>query len=299
MKPHFELRRVRDFGENISDTFTFIKENFKPLMKPLLVICGFFILLNTVAYANMQADAIENAVDSMNNNVPNNVFGYQNRGINQMVGVGLFYLCFFFFIMSIFIVTYSYIAIYKDKTDDEKPTLLEVWGYFKYYFFRSLGSYFVVTLLTIAGCFLCLLPGIYLGVVFSLLLPIIIMENGSFGHAFNKCFQLIKGNWWITFGIVVVVSIIISIAGAIISMPVTILMVTKMFLKWDFVMFPLLLIFGLLINVFYLSYSVMAVSTALCYFSYEEQKEGTGILNRINTLGEKGPDTSHLPTEEY
>ncbi|MBE9586707.1 glycerophosphoryl diester phosphodiesterase membrane domain-containing protein [Mucilaginibacter sp. JRF] len=300
MKPHFELRRVRDFGENISDSFTFFKDHFKALMKPLLVICGFFILINTIAYANMQTAAIDNAVDTMNGQTtPDNVFSVQNRLTSQFLGMGIFYVCFTFFVLSIFLVTYSYVAIYNDKTDGEKPTLLEVWGYFKYYFFRALGGSIVITLLTIAGMFLCLIPGIYLSVVFSLFLPIMVMENGSFSHAFNKCFQLIKSNWWITFGIIIVVSIMLSIAGAIVSLPVSGLMLSKMFLKMDLPTFPILLFFSLLVSIFYLAYSLMAISISLCYFSYEEQKEGTGILNRINNLGEKGPDTAHQPEEEY
>lgn len=296
MKPHFELRRVRDFGETISDTFTFIRENFKALIKPLLVICGFFILINTITLANLYAGMTEAKMQETSR--PSNVFASQ-YGDNYFINLLINYTSLFLFATSIFIVTYCYIAVYKDKTDGEKPTLVEVWGYFKYYFFRSIGSYFVVTLLSIAGCFLCLLPGIYLFVVFGLILPIIIMENGSFGHAFNKCFQLIKGNWWMTFGIIFVLSLIISFSGAIVSVPMGIVIAAKTLLQLDFLMYPILLVLSLLLSLIYLSYSLMAIAMSLCYFSFEEQKEGTGILSRINTLGEKGPDTTHQPEEEY
>jgi hypothetical protein len=33
-----QLRRVRDLGQNISDTFTFLKENWKPLYSAIGVV---------------------------------------------------------------------------------------------------------------------------------------------------------------------------------------------------------------------------------------------------------------------
>ena len=38
-----EFRKVRDFGEVISDTFLFMKQNFKPLFKAFFYLCGFFL----------------------------------------------------------------------------------------------------------------------------------------------------------------------------------------------------------------------------------------------------------------
>src|SRR3954469_20272020 len=51
MKQPIELRRVRDFGQVINDSFTFLKENFKPLFKSLFIICGFFLVLGTITTA--------------------------------------------------------------------------------------------------------------------------------------------------------------------------------------------------------------------------------------------------------
>lgn len=299
MKPHFELRRVRDFGEIISDSFTFFKDNFKTLMKPLLVICGFFILIGTFAYTFMQSNLFEGISQTAGGPVRNNTFENPLWTTNYLGGMLLFYFIFAFYLISIFIVTYSYIAIYLEKPENEKPSVIEVWGYYKYYFWRILGSSIVCILITAIGSVLCLLPGIYIGTVLSLAMPIIIFENASFGFAFNKSFTLIKGNWWLTFGTMFIISLIIGFGSYFVNAPMIILTVTKMLLKWDFWIFPLLLICGLLVNVFYLAYSLMAIATSMCYFSYCEQKEGTGLMNRIDMLGKTGDDNSHLPTEEY
>src|SRR4051812_7618895 len=39
-----QLRKIRDFGENINDTFLFIRQNFKPLMKSFFAISAIFMI---------------------------------------------------------------------------------------------------------------------------------------------------------------------------------------------------------------------------------------------------------------
>src|SRR6201996_2728480 len=44
MTTNIELAKPRDFGEIINDTFLFVRQNFKPLMKYFFIFCGFFVL---------------------------------------------------------------------------------------------------------------------------------------------------------------------------------------------------------------------------------------------------------------
>ncbi|GAA4330775.1 hypothetical protein GCM10023149_36190 [Mucilaginibacter gynuensis] len=295
MTPKFELRSIRDFGQIISDSFTFLKDNFKPLFIPLIVICGAFTLLGTVAYSFMQMGMM-NMMDIKNQPNPN-VF---RSGIfnDYFLGMGLYYVAVGLYYFLIFLVTFSYIAVYREKKEQEKPTLEEVWGYVKYYFLRCIGSSFLLILLTIVGFVLCVIPGIYVSTVFALAMPIMIFENTSFSFAFSKCFKLISNNWWMTFGIIFVVSLIIGFAAGIASLPITLITVLKLFLVLKSFTTPLLVFFAFLVNVMYLSYSLLAIALSLCYFSYTERQEGTGLLDRINNLG-KDDDASHLPTEQY
>ena len=42
------------------------------------------------------------------------------------------------------------------------------------------------------------------------------------------------------------------------------------------------------------------ITVAICYFSLTEQKDNTGLLDRINNLGNTNPDTlDPLSPEEY
>ena len=88
------------------------------------------------------------------------------------------------------------------------------------YALRRLHSVILVTLLIgLAagfGALLCLLPGIYFGVAFSLGVPVLLTEGKRGRKALGRSRALVKGFWWRVFGITVLGYILSSIiAGAI------------------------------------------------------------------------------------
>lgn len=200
--------------------------------------------------------------------------------------------------LSIYLVTLCYISVYLEKKDG-KPTLAEVWGYFKYYFLRILGSGFLITLLFIVGFLLCVLPGIYIITVMYLVFPIIVMENTSFGYAFNKSFTLIKDNWWMVFGIQFVIALIVGILSSFASVPLSIIVAAKTLLSLKSFAVPLIILFSLIQNILMLAYCLSGIAIAMCYFSLSEQKEGLGILSRIDAFGKKTDNSTDLPAELY
>jgi hypothetical protein len=292
MKQPIELRRVRDFGQIINDSFTFLKENFKPLFKYLLIICGFFILISTVStvftYMNMTT--------MMNLNV--NAYDAARKPFEYIISALISALILVVTQAFIHLVTLSYISVYLQK-NNTTPTLAEVWGYFKYYFFRVLGSSIIIFFLFVIGFILCFIPGIYLTPILSLIIPIIVIENSSFRHAFNKSFVLIKDNWWLVFGVLFITSLIVGVAGSIVSIPISSITIGSKFISLKSITFPVIVLFSVLRNILLLAYVLPAIAVCLCYFSLDEQKEGTGLLGRIDKLGKSNDDQSTLPTEEY
>ncbi len=292
MQPKIELAKTRDFGEIINDTFTFISQNWKPLLKSFAIICGFFIVANLVV-ALLQQQKMIGAMQDF----PNNTARFSM--LSRMFSVTYFLNIVFGLlnVTAISLVPLSFIALYKEK-GNVAPETEEVWAYFKHYFFRALGSYFVVGICLVVGFILCIVPGLYLLPILSLVLPIIVLENTSLGFAWSKSFQLIKENWWQIFGAIVVIWIITYAATLLFVFPVTMFTVGTMFLsKVHPTSFALMLttIISALCHVFLILPSITA---ALCYFSLNEQKEGTGLMGRINNFGNNDPDAG-LPKEEY
>ena len=76
--PAIELSKTRDFGEAISDSFLFVRQNLKLLLSAFFIFCGFFLLAGTVIgimqqmkasmmpeglYANMSAQDLANLLE--------------------------------------------------------------------------------------------------------------------------------------------------------------------------------------------------------------------------------------------
>lgn len=294
MKQQLELRRIRDFGEIINDTFTFLKENFKPLFKALFIICGIFILAGGASTALTQLGAIGMATAKLDPTTYGNKTQFLGYFVTAMISTVILMFAQF----SIYLVTLCYISVYLEKKG-ETPTFAEIWGYYKYYFLRILGGGVLIFILFGIGLVLCVIPGLYLMPPLYLIFPIIVMENTSFSYGFNKSFSLIRDNWWMVFGLIIVMSLIVGVLGALVNIPIQLITTAQLFLSLKSFTTPVIIILSVLKNVIMLTYTLPAIALTMCYFSLSEQKDGTGILGRIDTFGKKPDTETDLPSEQY
>lgn len=283
MDEKIELKKVRTFGEIIEDSIQFFKQNWKPLLRAYLFICGFFWLTSLVV-------SIFNQVQ---------VFDHQAKG--ETVFSLTYFLSSIYEMISFLVITLTilcFIALYKEK-DNEPPTVEEVWSYVKYFFFRILGSYLALGMLIIAGTLFCILPGIYFAVVFSLTLPVMVMENSTLSYAFTRSFQLIKSRWWQTLGIIIVSEIIIVAAMFSVGIPTMLVVLGTSFLTnakdTHVYMYATLVITHLL----QFLYVLPLIAVSLGYFSYTEQDDQGALYQRIMNIGKHDADTEQQVTEEY
>ena len=296
MDSNIELAKPRDFGETINDTFAFIKQNFKPLLKYFFIFCGFFVAATCALTVLIEVKAVTfaNNVDSFNDsNSLSRVFSL----------LGVYFLLFLFIALeyvAINVTVLCFMTLYKQK-QNTIPTTEELWGYFKYYYLRVLGSSILLYILMGIGMVFCLIPGIYLAPIFALVPPIMIMENTSFGYAFNQSFRLIKDNWWTTFGVIIVVYIILYVLNLAVSIPSMILGAGNVFLHLrdgNAITLPVAIVTSVLQAVEYVFHILIVVAVGLCYFNLTESKEGTGLMERINQFG-TGESHTDTTQEEY
>ncbi|WP_316812802.1 hypothetical protein [Pedobacter heparinus] len=290
MSGKIEFKKLRDFGEVINDTFLFIRENFRPLIKMFIYLCGFFILAGIIAAVMQQLN-----LQAIGAN-PNNPFA---GGINNLFTWNYFLVIFISMgtYTAITVSTLSFIALYIQK-GKVAPNPEEVWAYFKYYFFRAFFSSIGVGLFLTFAFILCLLPGIYVFPAMSLFFPVMILENAGFIYTFNRSFKLLKNQWWLTAGVILVIWVIAYSCMMFASAPGFILTMVGTFIpgakEWSKVM----VIVGTILQ--YISYAFMmipVIGVALCYFNLVEVQESSGLMDRINQFGEeKNGDTS---LEEY
>jgi hypothetical protein len=300
MTSNIELSKNRDFGEIITDTFIFTRQNLKPLLKCFFIFCGFFIVASIFLGIIQETKTIS----AFNNNQFQGPFSsvFTTSRSTNIFGIEYFLVIIFmiFNYAAMPVTIYSYIALYKEK-GNIPPTPTEVWGYFKYFYFKILGGLIIVSILLILGFVFCLIPGIYLFPILTFIFPIMIFENTSFSYAFNRSFKLIKDNWWPTFGVFIIIGLIVYVALLVVILPTTVLNMGSMFLHPDKGMhlsLTLTIISNILQHLCLVFFIVPTVTVSLCYFNLNEKTENTGLLTRLNNLGNTNTNNS-LPAEEY
>lgn len=105
----------------------------------------------------------------------------------------------------------------------EPVTFAQAWDEFKPRLLRLLGASLLTVLVIAIGVAFCIVPGIWLGVMFSLVTPALVLERCGVGTAFGRSRALVNGAWWRTFGILVLAYIIGAVISMIISLPFTLL----------------------------------------------------------------------------
>ncbi|MDY0903858.1 hypothetical protein [Pedobacter sp. CFBP9032] len=286
-----EFKKRRDFGQVINDTFTFIRQNIKPLIKTYFTFCGLFVLASMATLLLQQFKMV---------NVINTVGGMRHTSGIGLYGVEYFLSLIFSFASysSMTVAVLSYIAIYVQK-GNQTPTLDEVWGFFKYYFFRVFGSSFLLMLLLIIGFMFCLVPGFYLFPFIAMMFPIMVIENSSLSYSFSRSFSLIKENFWVTFGTLIIVWIIVYACTTLIVLPTSLFNMLSMFSSKNPQMsLTLSLITTVLQSLCQVFTIVPIITISLMYFNLVEEKESVGLMERISNFGntEKPIDTR---PEEY
>lgn len=290
MPDKIEFRITREFGDIVGDTFLFIKQNFKPLLKAFIYLCGFFIIGAMIAGIIQQLSMKEMITASHNRGEilkqTNLIVKY---GFTLLFGIGNY--------VAITVTVLSYIAIYI-KNGNVPPTVEEVWAYFKFYFFRVLLSSVITGVFFIFCLMFCLIPGIYVFPATCLIFPVMIMENASFDYSFGRSFKLLKDNWGATSGALLIIWIITYATTSMISLPGILLSTTSTFLPDSTEMNSVIVIVATIIQyacqVFLI---VPLVGISLCYFNLVERHENTGLLERIAKLGEV--ETPLKSAEEY
>lgn len=283
MREKVELSKIRSFTEIVDDSVLFFKQNWKSLLKAYFVICGITLLAGLVfsIVSEIEADA------------------YKRTGIpaNNITNYSAFFLNFFNLTLS-FLIVLTYVVLYKEKGNNP-PTIEEVWGYVKYYFFRVFGSAFLLGIGLCISTLFFLFPGIYFLPVSALILAVMVIENTDLGYAFNSGFQLISKHWWQTFGILLVISVIVISAFIVIFYPVGIAWGGYVLLigKPDDLVYSIALTAAFKVAQFL--YILPCIAIALIYFNLSEIKDDNSLMNRIEMLGKHESVSPELSTEEY
>lgn len=159
--------------------------------------------------------------------------------------------------------------------------------------FSATSSAFLVVIFGLGLIVLML----YFGITLSLGSSIIVFEDNNPIDAIGRCFRLIVGKWWSTFGLIVVVGILSLIINQLFGIPRAIFFGVKAFTAFeeggDFtnmvqmtsgeqllnVLFSVFETFGTIVT-----NSLVFIAIAFQYFNLVERKESKGLMSQIEGL---------------
>ncbi|NOR27399.1 MAG: hypothetical protein GQ540_02605 [Lutibacter sp.] len=294
MSNFIEFKKERDLGAIITDTFTFIRENWKDYFLTVFKIIGPVLLIGAalLVFAMISYSGAIKGIVNVNQSAPDpsavfgNMFGMFGWLLAMFAVFGIVYTL--LAEVSLYYVQ-SYIKNNGVANFDEvkEKTYANVW--------KFLGLGMLAILMMIVAYVLCFFPVIYISIVLTLAMPIMVFENKSVGDTISHCFTLIKNEWWNTFGVVFVIGLLVAMLGFIFSIPSLIYQLVSMgtsMMNEDptailgILEDPIYLVLNLLAYLGkFLFYSVTLVSSAFIYFDLNEQKNFTGTFEKIENIG--------------
>lgn len=282
------FKRKRELGDIITDTFKFLRRNFKAVFRNLFKIAGIPFLLFVIATAyNGYTSFGSSSLLDVNN--PFSAFD----SVSVLISTLLVYIAVFVFMIALQVSVLSTVKSYiaNDGIIDDNEVLATVKEKLGDIALAGLGK----TVLSVIGFLLCVIPGIYIAIPFFLIFPILIFENKKAGDVFSACFDLVKDNWWITFATVFILGLLWYVISIIFSLPSMIYIWIQMFtsmqegsLSDTSGMFDMgtVILTVVASSLQYIAYVFMPIGAAFIYYNLNEQKNQTGTLEQIDRLGE-------------
>jgi len=307
------LRQVRDFGETFNTSIKFIRQNFKLFMKSLVFIAGPFLLISSIAGAFYQASAI-----TMQSRLQSGI-AYGNNPLDVILEqFGWTYLI--FIIASILAnlalvgTVYSYMINYSEKgpgqftINDVANTLTKnIGGILAVFFGLTILLIIIIGLIVGVGVAIGLaVPG--LGVLFLIaaffgmliLFPPLIWqlsvvylvkmeENTGIFESYNKTKEVMRGEFWWTWLIVVCSSFGIGLIGMVFSIPQIAYQMVLTFSSLqggeNETSIPFIAVATVCTFCTTLLYGFMYIINGVHYYSLAEKNDGKGMMERINEIG--------------
>ncbi len=283
------LSEKRDFSDVINASFRFIKQEFKQLY-------GTVFLYTIIPLVGVSILAIYYTTDVWSGYFQGMI---QNSPNVEMPNIWMYFLMMVISSIShvlIIGITYEYMAMYH-RHGRGNFTTSDVVSALAKDFFPIIGYGIVVTIVLTFAFLFFVIPGIYMMVPLSMIIIVKLVERNGFSVNWGRCFKLIKDNWWITFAIILIASIITGVISAVFSMPTLIYGVVQGVVSAQGgtpeVNHVVLGIFSLISTLgTYMLYVVVYVIIGFQYFSLSATEGSKSIIDKINEIGSPEADNA-------
>ena len=305
---YIEFKKKRTFSEVMNAIIEFTKRESKDLLKAQLYISGPVVLIAAILFA-----MLFDVFFTLGFTGDPEFFNFQT-GVYMVGMLGASVLGQVF----VTAVSLDYVYIYvNEKPDKITPEMVwkrsknTLWGVL--FHTIVLGILLIIGYVVVVGGFFALVSLVspilfitffipfavifYFIGVFSLYFPIYVFEKRGLdlGTIIGRCFKLVKDNWWKTFGVVMISSIVVGVVSSIFFVPPYIVMITEVLSlegggseeeimnsltrNWFIIGFFVLYV----IARFLLAYLIF-VGMSFQYYNLAETKEAAGLLETISAI---------------
>lgn len=302
MQQTLQLRKVRDLGEKISDSFLFLKRNIKNLLQIYFVFVVPFIILAFVIAIFFAGHLYSEIVSQAYDFSFSDFFNYQ-----------------FFLILLCFVLAYgsyrtaisSYFSLY-DQQKGIAPTLQQVGQLFFKKIVKvilntiavsvilglvAIIPYLIIMFIPLVNFLGQMLLGILFSTMIITLTNIFVREDLGIGGAFSRLFDLFRDKWWhvigfstINFLIYYVFALVLIFVGAMLFTIFALNMTSNPFGEDSPLSMGKISVIGLIVAVLYIISQlfelIVVCGASINYYSLCEEKDGTAIEEMIDAIGE-------------
>lgn len=274
-QPYLELRTRRELGTILSDSFTLIRINKIPLWNVLLKTSGGYFLLSVLLSGLYQYAYTESWMTT-------DLLFFIVVFFLMMLGSTLFFA-------SVAATIYAFMENYIDTKGIVQEEIIIQKGR------ANTGQLVLLSIISYAllffGFLFFFIPGFYFMVPVGLIFPIFCFRRLGKIDSIRAAFKLSSGYWWVTFGTMLVIFIVIGVISFVFQLPSAVYLGTKTFfsvadgngdLSGDFIHLLLATLSSAASNLISI---VMVIAFGLVYFDLDEEKNRTGIMAKLEDLG--------------
>lgn len=269
------LARTRNFGDLISDTFTYVRDYHKSLGKGLLYFVIPIIALAAILFGNYMQQVMAMQADP--NSLDDIASMFSSIGGASMLGM--------FASAAMAAVVFNHMALVSESESGE-VTVSGIWNRYKTDIWAIIGISIITGIIAFVGMIFFIIPGIFLLVKFSLIPAVYVKERVGISDAFSRSWHLTANYWWFTFGLTIVMGLLVSFMSYFLTVPI---MLTSAFVGFaggdvGSASTMITVIYSTAMLLGYIFYSLLYISIGLHYFNLVERKEGSAMKERIEQI---------------
>jgi hypothetical protein len=189
----------------------------------------------------------------------------------------------------LYVVTQEYL--------DRPATLGQAFSFALTRFGALLGSVILAGLITFLGTLLCIIPGIYLGVLYAFVSQVVVLESLSGTDALSRSKHLVTGFWWRVFGVIFLIQFVLGMVSGLVGVLLAMVFPYQEMVRgpdlfpvaasFNYPRYAVHTIVGDLISVLFSAY--LAVCTTLLYLDLRIRKEGFDLEMAAQNASQPSP----------